>query len=549
MDDQLNILDYFHKYKNLFDFYYGETSLSMDIEKIELKKYHDLLLKLKKSLENVDFGKINYNNKLFYLFVQYLIKEIDIINQMHDSKEFNNYLQNNYIERIILEFLFSSLLKKDILNLSYIELNSIFTKLLNEINSFDLIKYKFNIFQEKKLYYFFNNVIDLLTVMNNKIGGKLTPNEKKELTKKIKLIFNKLNKFKIDLLRNLMIGDHYELKIDFKGLGSVLKNNEYGSDIKILLEILELLRINCIDSLKKILEFYKPGKSIRDFYLDLNDKKLYSFLNKKKIIEFEILKMQSWLKEKKYFSNLEFYPVTIQKNTSNCVDWISDPYIELVYKKNSIKGIKIYLMDENVRENKKGFQLSEWRLKEWVRSKLIPGELFLSKLYPATQKTNYLTINKIYGQQRWNLIFKFILLKNGYFSESEEHFMGFFQIYYDLLLTIGVLDRYRGKNINDICLNINNLTGSDLIKCSYDLLKKQTNFHYKLIEIFDVINLIEIEEKIILDSMPLQRFFDILGKNSNFPFFILKKIYEKFYKINLENGNKDNFHYLFKIFS
>ncbi|OLS16763.1 MAG: hypothetical protein HeimC3_51830 [Candidatus Heimdallarchaeota archaeon LC_3] len=547
MDNQIKILDLFNKYKLLFEFYYEQKAFIIEDQNTDLNNYLDLSLKLKKSLDNIDFGKISYNNKLLYLFIQYLIKEIEIINNINNSDKFNVFQPHTSLNVIFSQSLITDLCCKKIFTLSYIELDTIFTKYENFSNNIDLSKYNFNIFQLKNMHSFFNSIIEVLIEINDTIGGNLTPDENELISKRIKLITKTINVYKKDLLRKLVSNRNYSISYDLKIIENILKINEYRSELEFHLETLELFKINCFDSLNALNESINPDKSIKYLYQDLNSKKLMSFVNKKKTIEFEISKIQNWLTENHFFPICEFYPIIIHKKDQGDIDWIYDPEIELIYKNNKIIGAKILLMNEIDRENKKGIPLGEWELKEWVRNKLIPGELFLCKIFPKTQKTNYLSIKNYYGQQRWNLLFKIILLKYDYYSEPEEHFLAIFRLYYDVLLVIGVLHLYEGKNFSNICKNIHDLTGIDLINCSYDLLKKQGGFSYKLIEIIDFLHLLQVEDKIVTDLLPIQRFFDILGKNLNFPFYILKQIYEKYFKIKIHEENKEKISTVFQI--
>jgi hypothetical protein len=541
MSEKIDFSTLFKKNSSFFNLIYGKINSLEFLDELINLNIPESLLKINHDLQQIEFGSLSYNRKLDYLFFQHLIKEITLIyeNSFTQIKTFKIY--KTALKIIFSKFYRQIFLDDNIKRETYRNLEENFSKYLIEISKIDISIYPLDVYTSKNLYLFVNELIDLFYEIEQKLGENLTQNEKKRIADIINLIIEKFKDFnriilkkskdmntKLPVLRPILLEDLLKLN------GFELEDN------KILQHIFKT-KFNIKKELEKFLQSNFPGKSINTVFNNFNDQKVLSLKNKKQIIEDEVSKSQKWLKNNNYFDNTEIFPLNIQHSKVLNLEWMSPIRIETISNKREILGIKVILINDSGMISKKSInRLSRWDIKQWTLTTLIPGKYFITKILTDLNKLNVLGSRGEIGLQRWIFLLSQIYIRRNYFSDIDDKFMSLLYSFYHFSLLLGVNQFFEGKTIEEICFEIHNTTGIELNICTNDFYSYYSNFYEKLLITFEGLFLMQLEKIFRSQSLPMQRFVDVIIKNINYPFIIINQIFEKSFKITSQDINYDD---------
>jgi hypothetical protein len=534
------------KHEVYFDLIYKKISSKETLSKyIEFNK-EPFFLELNSDLKKIEFGSLSFRHKLQYLFIQYIIKEVGLFSDKNFTL-FSNYRINKGLKNIIFpKFFWNFLLDNKIKKESYQKLETNLKNYLNDLSNLNLSQIQIDAFTSKSLFLFVISLIDLLVEIDKKLGENLTQYEKKNVTKLINSIINVVEGFEAELLRNSTRIKHQLPIYSSDFFENLIKINRFDLNFEKILEIVNKVKIKSETELNRIIDLNFPKKSINYLYNHFNDQKILTTDTRKKIIQDQIKNNQQILKEKLLFDKVSTYPLNIHETEVLIGGWKPFLTTERITKNEVTKGIRLHLIKTKNMDTKKRYEnITEWKLKFWVFSELIPGGYFIRKSLSELPKSDSLKVREEFGLHRWIYLIFAIFVRNGYFDDPNSRFMSLWELYYHFNLLSGIFEFLEGKNLMEICIKIQNSTGIDITSCSNDFYSYYSNLYKRLILTIDSLYLLHIQNIFIQDSLPMQRFVDIIIKNLNFPLEILEQIFEKSFKIVIKNISIKNLTNLF----
>ncbi|MFW9928860.1 MAG: hypothetical protein ACFFD1_05690, partial [Candidatus Thorarchaeota archaeon] len=493
------------------------------------------LASINKLLSEVDFGSLNYNNKLFYSFLQFCIQEIEFF-----SSHWIDYISLSKWFLFFTNFFYPKsdyflLDDQKILTQPYSELSSIFKELVNKTNDFLSYSFPSNSFFFHE-YNVLNDFLSLLSLINEKIGGAFTNKEKTDFSTIISQINGNLSKLQY-LLRKKSTLANFQWASDGKNnLNSFLKLNNISLSSDNFKDTME----NVVNRLnQKILQVtfnVSENASYESLLSEITQRSYFSFSNQKSIIESELDHISNWLREKGLLKENILIPITIKNIIYFKPEYHKSPILVPIVSQQTIKGIKIFLPDSSDLSDKRPrLFTNEYFLRSWVIQNILPGTIFLRKQFEENHESFLISFRSDPSLKRWNIFTRIYLLQNDYYSDEKYRFFELWTLMKEFALLNACLDQFKGKNTSNIINGLSNLLHIDPVHLTRSFYEFYLKFFPNAISLYESLLLLDVQTILVSKNLPYQRFFDTLIRYYNFPFFILKEALAKLFSVDFSD--------------